>query len=780
MPSTDPALPPRSATEAVTEADDRWRLAVMGMNVGIWEFNFTTQESFYSPRWKEMLGYSPDELTNGRDEFFSRLHPEDRARVEQAVANYLGHRSPAYMVECRLRHKDGGYRWIRSRGQAQFDAANRPLRIVGAHEDIDTIKCAENSLQENIAQYRALFDGSPTPMYVYDRETLRFVTVNEAAVRAYGHTQEEFARMTILDIRSPEEADRLRAALAAWTPGSDRHTAEIWRHRRKDGSDMFVQITSRDHNHGGWPNVLVVAQDVTERVRAQQALAAEHERLAVTLHAMAEGVITTNAQGAVLFLNDAAEELTGWTATSAAGRPVDEVCALRHETTRATVPTPVAEAMARHRFADLPPGTVLLARAGSARLVEGRCAPIHDPESRAAGAVLVLRDITQRARLETELARASKLESIGLLAGGIAHDFNNLLTVVMGNLALATLDTPPNTPTAGWVREAERGLARARDLARQLLTFAKGGEPVLDSVNLAEVAREAVGFALHGAKARAVFAIEGGLWAARADKGQLGQVVQNLVLNAAQAMPEGGEVRLALRNDRLPPHPAQPLPAGDYLRLEITDTGTGIAPEHLPRVFEPYFTTKPDGNGLGLATVYSIVRRHRGHIEAESAPGRGATFRCWLPAAAGVSVAKTDSAPPLLAAPGSEGRLLFMDDEEPIRLMAEALLGRLGFTVRTAPDGEEVLRLYHEARVAGSPFDLVIMDLTVPGRMGGKETMAHLLKLDPAVKAIVSSGYSSDPVMANHRAHGFRGMMPKPYKLSDLAKVVRAVLAEPA
>jgi PAS domain S-box-containing protein len=781
MPSTDPVLPPRGVNPAVTGADDRWRLAVMGLNVGIWEFNFTTQESFYSPRWKEMIGHSPDELTSGRDEFFSRLHPEDRARVEQAVAEYLGHRSPAYLVECRLRCKDGGYKWIRSRGQAQFDAAGRPLRIVGTHEDIDTIKHAETALHENIAQYRALFDGSPSPMYVYDRNTLRFVTVNEAALRAYGFTQEEFAQMTIFDIRPPEEAERLRAALDAWTPGSARNTTEIWRHRRKDGSDMFVQITSRDHNHGGWPNVLIVAQDVTERVHAQQALAAEHERLAVTLHAMAEGVVTTDAAGAVQFLNEAAEELTGWTAAAAAGRPVGEVCAFRHEATRAEVPAPVAEAMAGHRFSDLPPGTVLLGRAGGARLVEGRCAPIHDPDARAVGAVLVLRDVTQRARLEAELARASKLESIGLLAGGIAHDFNNLLTVVMGNLALATLDTPPGTPAAGWVREAERGLARARDLARQLLTFAKGGEPVLDTVNLAEIARTTTGFALHGTPVRAVFIIEDGLWAAKADRGQLGQVVQNLVLNAAQAMPGGGEVRLALRNDRLPPDPARPLPAGNYLRLEITDTGPGIAPEHLPRVFEPYFTTKADGSGLGLATAYSIVRRHRGHIEAESPPGRGATFRCWLPAATTEpSAAKAESVPPFVAAPGSAGRLLFMDDEEPIRLMAAALLGRLGFAVQTAPDGEEVLRHYQEARTAGSPFDLVIMDLTVPGRMGGKETMAHLLKLDPAVKAIVSSGYSSDPVMANHRAHGFRGMVPKPYKLADLAKAVRAVLAEPA
>ncbi len=200
---TDPAPPPRGAPDARPVADDRWRLAVMGLNVGIWEFNFTTQESFYSPRWKEILGYGPDELTSGRDEFFSRLHPEDRARVEQAIADYTGRRSPAYMVECRLRHKDGSYRWVRSRGQAQFDAAGRPLRLVGAHDDIDAFKRAEVAMRENMEHYRALFDGNPTPMWVYDRHTLRFITVNEAAVRTYGYTREEFTQMTILDIRPP-------------------------------------------------------------------------------------------------------------------------------------------------------------------------------------------------------------------------------------------------------------------------------------------------------------------------------------------------------------------------------------------------------------------------------------------------------------------------------------------------------------------------------------------------------------------------------------------------
>ncbi len=932
LPSPTAAFPEGSGPD---DGEDRWRLAVLGLKVGVWEYNFATEEAFFSDRWKEILGHIPGEVPNQRDEFWSRLHPDDRAEVEAAMAEHLGGRRPHYTVECRMRCKDGRYKWVRSRGQAQFDPAGRPQRMVGAHADIDEARRAETALRESGERYRALFEANPSPMWVHDRETRRFLTVNDAAVRVYGHTRDEFARLTLNDLAAPGDP----APPAG--PTGPTTAMQPARHRRKDGTVIHVELTACDHEFGGRPGVLVVAQDVTDRQQAQErlaaseehyrhltehssfgiiehdyravaawlhelrvagvtdlaawfdanpaglaaglalspalhanraalrllgasslaevaanvarifpggnsgmqhenllalwagrletegeitlhsldgvarrvylhwwvpviggrpqfertqltlvdlteiraaetALAAEREQLDVTLHAMAEGVITTDVHGVVRFLNGAAITLTGWVKDAGVGRQVDEVCWLRHEQTRAAVPVPVAAALAARALVELPPATSLVDRQGGTRLVEGRCAPIHDPQGRPTGAVLVLRDNTQRVRLEAELARASKLESIGLLAGGIAHDFNNILTVIMGNLALMAFELPSGSRPLAWLRDAEKGLLRARDLTRQLLTFAKGGEPVLDAVNLAEVVRDAAQFALHGSNVRAEFTLPDDLWTAQADKGQIGQVVQNLVLNAAQAMPAGGNVRLTLANETIAARPGHPLAEGGYLRLEITDHGPGIAPANLARIFEPYFTTKPAGSGLGLATVYSIVRRHHGHIEVESPPGRGATFRCWLPVAPAVRPAeRPESNAPFPSPAGSPGRLLFMDDEEPIRRMALALLAHLGFAVAVAADGTEAVRLYAEARARGEPFDLVIMDLTVPGGMGGKEAMAELQALDPGVKVIVSSGYSSDPVMANHRAHGFCGMVPKPYKFSDLAKTVRAVLDEP-
>jgi PAS domain S-box-containing protein len=375
-------------------------------------------------------------------------------------------------------------------------------------------------------------------------------------------------------------------------------------------------------------------------------------------------------------------------------------------------------------------------------------------------------------RLAAEQLRASKLESVGFLAGGIAHDFNNLLAVIMGNLSLALLEEEVVKRAGRWLREAEHGAQRARQLTQQLLTFAKGGAPVRTTVQLQDVVREAAEFATRGSAVRCEFDLAADLKAADADKGQIGAVVQNLVLNAIQAMPEGGAVLIALRNE-LVAAGRLPVPAGPYLRLSITDAGAGIPPEYLSHIFEPYFTTRQEGAGLGLATVYSIVRKHQGHVSVESEVGRGTSFHVWLPAAA---APLPEPAAPRSPFAALSGRVLFMDDEEALRLLAEALLVRLGMEVVVVGDGAQALEAFAAARTAGRPFDLVMMDLTVPGGMGGLEAMRGLLAIDPGVRAIVSSGYSGDPVMANYQAYGFRGRAPKPYRAEELARVLREVL----
>jgi len=381
--------------------------------------------------------------------------------------------------------------------------------------------------------------------------------------------------------------------------------------------------------------------------------------------------------------------------------------------------------------------------------------------------------LSREAQLEAELQRSSRLESLGVLAGGIAHDFNNLLTVIMGNITLARIDGGESSEGEHWLRDAEQGVVRARDLTLQLLTFAKGGDPVRKTAEMSELVREAAEFALHGAKVRCEYDFEKSLWPVEVDKGQIGRVVHNIIINAIQSMPEGGSIRIGLCNATVAAEALGDLPAGRYLKLSIADTGAGIPPEHLSKIFDPYFTTKQQGTGLGLATVYSIVRKHLGRVEVQSRVGEGTVFSIWLPAAEKKAEVRPPSTSPI---PQGGGRVLVMDDEEAIRRTCIALLRYMKLEVTAVPDGQAALREYAAARDAGRPYSLVILDLTVPGGMGGRAAMEQLRQMDPSVRAIVSSGYSSDPVVSQYRAYGFAAVVPKPYTLPELEKVVRAVL----
>jgi signal transduction histidine kinase/CheY-like chemotaxis protein len=391
--------------------------------------------------------------------------------------------------------------------------------------------------------------------------------------------------------------------------------------------------------------------------------------------------------------------------------------------------------------------------------------------------------LERQARLEAEVQHAARLESLGVLAGGIAHDFNNLLTIIVGNLGLAMLDVNIASPTAHCLKEIERGAARAQTLTRQLLTFAKGGDPVRAPVALGDIVRESADRALHGSSVRCEYEIAPDLWLANADKDQLAQVVQNLVLNATQAMPEGGTLRIALSNETLGDGAKKSLPAGRYVRLTITDSGVGMEPEIIPKIFDPYFSTRRTGSGLGLATVYSIIKRHEGAIEVHSTVGIGTTFDLWLPAADAPAIAAgpvtTESFAPVRTA-GKVPRVLLMDDEESIRQLAEMVLRRMGLEPTVVAEGASAVREFSVAQLTGRPFDLLILDLTIVGGLGGKEVVELIRKLDAHVPAIVSSGYSSDLVMANFAAFGFQAMVSKPYEIGQLAAVINQLLGRSA
>jgi len=386
----------------------------------------------------------------------------------------------------------------------------------------------------------------------------------------------------------------------------------------------------------------------------------------------------------------------------------------------------------------------------------------------------------RQARLEADVQRAERLESLGVLAGGIAHDFNNLLTVVIGNLSLAMFDTKVAESAGGLLREIERAAYRARDLTQQLLTFAKGGSPIRATVALPEIVRQAAGAMLHGSSVRCEYEVAENLWNADVDKDQISQTIQNLTINAVEAMPDGGVIRISMANEEVIQGTYLSLKPGRYVRIAMADSGKGIKPEILSRIFDPYFSTKEVGGGLGLATVYSIVKRHGGWIDVESAPMHGAIFTLWLPAsdAANQTMVRpvAETAPAVMSL--RTARVLLMDDEDAVRRLCEILLMRIGLEPVTVSDGAAAVQEFEAARSAGRPFDLVILDLTIPGGMGGREAMEQIRAIDAQVPAIVSSGYSNDPVLAEFSRFGFQAVVPKPYEISQLLETVRRLMAQ--
>lgn len=513
-----------------------------------------------------------------------------------------------------------------------------------------------------------------------------------------------------------------------------------------------------------------------ERKEAEAALADERERLAVTLRSIGDGVITTDAKGRVTLLNEVAETLTGWASGEAEGRPLAEVFHIINESTRRRCENPVERVLATGGIVGLANHTILIAKDGTERFLADSGAPIRAKDGTVIGVVLVFRDVTDRIKMERELLIARKLEAVGILAGGIAHDFNNILTAILGNLALAKQTLPHDDRLFRRLAEAEKATIRATGLTKQLLTFAKGGQPVKRPTAIGDLLRDWAGFALRGANVRCEFSLPADLWNVNIDEGQMSQVIHNLVLNAQQAMPEGGVVWISGGNVTVEAgRQEQPLPLrdGPYVKVSIQDHGMGIQPEHLSKIFDPYFTTKQTGSGLGLSTSFSIIKNHDGHIIVQSQPGVGTTFSIYLPAS--FEPLTPGEAPGVVPHMG-QGRILIMDDEEPVRGVLIQMLAHCGYEAEGAGDGAQALDLYRQALEAGRPYHAVIMDLTIPGGMGGRETMEKLLELVPKVKAIVSSGYATDPVMANFRQYGFSGVVTKPYQIGELSRVLHQVL----
>jgi len=511
---------------------------------------------------------------------------------------------------------------------------------------------------------------------------------------------------------------------------------------------------------------------ITDRKQAEETIRASEEKYRLLVENAQEAILIA-VDGIIEFANQKCVEITGYTQEEIIGRhftdfilPDDRLMVVEQYRQRLNgVEIPDLRAFRIVRKS----GEIKWVQpSGAVFTWEGRPATLH-----------FISDITDRKLLEEEHQRVAKLESIGMVAGGIAHDFNNLLTAIMGNIGLASMETEDGSEAHERLEEAQKASIQARELTRQLLTFSKGGAPIKKLASLKRLLGDTVGSALHGTGVQFEISIPADLWHVEIDRDQVGQVIRNLVVNAQQAMPEGGTIEIKAENIALSETQnlgrGLPVEAGDYVRIAVSDHGSGIPAEHLDKIFDPFFTTRKTGSGLGLATAFSIARQHGGHLSVESRPGAGSTFYFYLPAS-------TETAIPKQAAkgqvkPAGKVRILVMDDEQVVREVADRMLKRIGYKdIALATDGAEAIEMYRAAVKSGRTFNVVILDLTVPGGMGGRETVTQLLKLDPGVKAIVSSGYTDEPVMSRYNEYGFSGMVAKPYTIEQLGKAVQDVI----
>jgi len=632
-------------------------------------------------------------------------------------------------------------------------AANESLR-----SEIAERKLTEEELGRSEQSYRLLFDQMRNGCALYEvvaAETgetldLRVLDINPALEKMTGSRKKQVVGRNVRDLFPDSEVtwvEPLAQVARSVRPLTFHvHSLRLGRH---------FDVSAFSPRSG---QVAAIFDDVTERYLMEQALR-ESEELFRTLCAAAPiGIFMTGSQGIGIYSNPRLQELAG----VSAGDGLSWNNALHPEDRELTIflwqEAVAGSAVFQHEYR--------LLVAGETVWVRTLARPFKGPEGELAGYVGVVEDTTEQRQVREELLNMQKLESLGVLAGGIAHDFNNILSIILGYISLARAKANDPELVLSRLKDGERGVMRARELTQRLLTFARGGDPVKKIVRMNELLREAADFGSLGSNVHCELILSERPLLVSADEGQLSQVVHNLVINATQSMPAGGTI--TIRSDWEPS-----AEAGGVVKFSVSDAGTGISDEHKARIFDPYFTTK-QGSGLGLTSCYAIIKKHGGTIAVESELGEGSVFSVCLPGCE--AQVEPEPVARLTETRAGVGRILVMDDDPLIREVAQAMLEQLGYRADGVADGEAAVERYRRGREIGEPYVAVIMDLTVRGGLGGKEAVQLLLRVDPGVKAIVSSGYSADPVMGSCREYGFSAVLVKPYNRHDLSRVLQELL----
>lgn len=715
-------------------------------------------------RWYETLfNFKKEEAAGKTDydvfpkEMADKYRENDRLVAESA--------RPLAFEESALHHDGSLHTYI----SMKFPIPSIPGAVCGISTDITERKAAEEALRASEEKLKEAQEIGHVGSWEYDLvkgkrywsdEVFRIFKMQKGDLSRYASFE------SYLKLVHPDDAEEVRKTSTEAFKNKKPYALD-YRIVLPDGSGRAVHSEGRVFfDRDGAPlRMSGTVQDITERKSAEERLAESEKKFRDLIETLPIGVSVTNEAGDFLEANTAICRIFGF--------------GFKEELMKQTVQSLYVNPGDRQAAVDM-------IKAGAAREIEVRCKRKNGAEflgsltsvaqtSADSGLrfISIFQDITERKKIEAELLKAQKLDSIGVLAGGIAHDFNNLLLGVLGNVSIAKNYLKPGEKAFDLLDKVENAALRSKDLTKQLLTFSRGGEPLTEPSHIEQLIRDSAGLVLRGTDVSCKFLFPRNLWPVEADQGQLAQVINNVILNARQAMPSGGAITVSAENAVIDAATALPLKPGEYVKITVKDRGIGMTKKVLGKVFDPFFTTKKKASGLGLAISYSIIKKHRGHIAAESKAGEGSTFYVYLPSAIEQSYAEgaqRNSA--------RRGKVLVMDDEKMVRDVSGDMLELLGYTAEFAVTGEDAVELYRKAKEAGSPFDAVILDLTVPDGMGGKDALKLLLEIDPGVRAIVSSGYSKDPIMSEYHKHGFKGVIAKPYTVPEFGKAVNAVLTD--
>lgn len=638
---------------------------------------------------------------------------------------------------------------------------------------VQQLAAAESRQIEILKNYETIFNATNEAIFVHDAQSGQILDINDRMLEVYGYCRDEALALDIGDVSEGtppySQAEAVEKFRKAMTEGPQ---VFEWRCRRKTGELFWTEVSLRRISVNGYDRIIAVVRDITERKQAERALKESNDKITSLVDSVPGNIAFVNAGTLKYeFVNKVFEKSFGVPREKIIGSHIREIIgeanyrfALKYiEQVRS------GKSVSYENTFDLLSGK---------RWIQVNYNPIIDANGNVTSIIVLSFDITDLKEHEKEQLKIEKLESLGILAGGIAHDFNNILTGIMGNLSLARQYLDGTHKAYNPLVGAEKASVRAAELARQLLTFARGGEPVKKVVSLSHLVNESLSLTLRGSNVKGVVDIPDSVHAIEADEGQISQVFNNIIINATQAMPDGGTLTVAVRNLTIDANSLLPLAPGRYVCITFTDEGCGIAEADLKKIFDPYYTTKSKGSGLGLASAHSIIVKHGGHISASSVAGKGTTLTIYLPSIGETFSAYQTEYVTKVAEGDRGGSILVMDDEEIIRDLATSMLTEMGYQVATCENGLEAITRYITAMDSGEPFSAVIMDLTIPGGMGGKEAAQKILSLDANAKLIVSSGYSDDPIMSDYSSYGFVGAVAKPYRLNELEQLLRSLWSD--